>query len=279
MNTHLEMINITDKEFDKIRKFVHSVFGINLTEQKKSLVFGRLQKIIKKHGYKSFDTYFDAVKNDKNGSLVSEFINKITTNHTYFNREKSHFDFYYETALPDVVNNLKIRKSKDLRVWCAASSTGEEPYMLLMLLLEFLGHDADKWDAGLLATDISLDVLNFAIEGIYSEERIAQVPKKFLHKYFKKLPNGSYQVLDQYRKKVLFKRLNLMNPFPFKAPFDIIFARNVMIYFDQPTREKLVQKFYNFLKPGGYLFIGHSETLNKTKANFVSIRPAVYRKI
>ncbi len=184
-----------------------------------------------------------------------------------------------KTALPTVVAQLEKENRKDLRIWCAGCSTGEEPYTLLMLMQEFFGPDYAKWNAGILATDISLKALDTARNGIYPEERIAALPPEFQQKYFRKLGDGNRAVIDRIRQEATFRRFNLMNDsFPFKKPFQIIFCRNVMIYFDQPTRERLVAKFHKFTEPGGYLFIGHSETLGRNQNAYRYLMPAAYRR-
>ncbi|MBN1970273.1 MAG: protein-glutamate O-methyltransferase CheR [Candidatus Delongbacteria bacterium] len=277
-NDLLSSIGINDEEFYLLKSYIHKHFGINLTTQKKSLLIGRLQKVIKDKALNSFNDYYNFLINDSTGKAASELINKISTNHTYFNREKAHFEYYVNYALPDVLNNNSSTKMKDIRIWCAASSTGEEPYMLTILQHELSEKIGKLWDIGLLATDISIEVLNIAKNGIYETEKLTAMPKRLIQKYMHKFDSSSYQMNDNLRNQIVFRRFNLMNDFPFKSQFDIIFARNVMIYFDQQTRDKLINKFYNFLKPGGYLFIGHSETLNRATNKFISVNPAVYQK-
>ncbi|KIH78202.1 MCP methyltransferase, CheR-type [Geoalkalibacter ferrihydriticus] len=272
-------MSISDEEFELLRRLIKSRFGINLTDQKKSLVVGRLQKLLRSTGFQSFRAYYEYLTDGKNESALSELINRISTNHTYFNREKAHFDYFQQVALPAVTENLKRRNSRDLRIWCAGCSSGEEAYTLQMLMLEYFGGDYGRWDAGILATDISERVLSIADQGIYAQERVMQLPETLQRKYFRRLPDGSSQVIESVRKEVTFRRFNLMNrQFPFKKPFDIIFCRNVMIYFDQPTREELVGKFHQLTVPGGYLFIGHSETLGRNHSLYRYVMPAVFQK-
>nr|WP_305045791.1 protein-glutamate O-methyltransferase CheR [Geoalkalibacter sp.] len=273
------LMSISDEEFELLRRLIKARFGINLTDQKKSLVVGRLQKLLRSTGFASFRDYYEHLVQEKNEGALSELINRISTNHTYFNREKAHFDYFQQNALPAVADILKRHNSRDLRIWCAGCSSGEEAYTLQMLMMEYFGGDYARWDAGLLATDISERVLAIAREGIYPQERVMQLPEALQRKYFRRLPDGSSQVVESVRNEVTFRRFNLMNErFPFKKPFHIIFCRNVMIYFDQPTRETLVGKFHQLTVPGGYLFIGHSETLGRNHSLYRYLMPAVFQK-
>lgn len=273
------LMTISDREFEQMRRLIYERFGINLTEQKRSLLVGRLQKLIRDAGFGSFGDYYDALVNEPGEAGLSELIDRISTNHTYFNREKDHFDYLLTTALPAVSAALEKTNRRDLRIWCAGCSSGEEAYMLLILLQEFFGSNYSRWQAGLLATDISLRALASAKAGIYSTDRLAALPSDWRGKYFRQIGPDQWQANDKLRQEATIRRLNLMNPkFPFKQPFQIIFCRNVMIYFDQPTRENLVRKFHQALEPGGYLFIGHSETLGREQTLFHYLQPAAYRK-
>jgi len=272
-------MTIGDEEFNLLRRLIKSRFGINLTDQKRSLVVGRLQKLLRGEGFVNFKQYYEYLVNDKSERGLSELINRISTNHTYFNREKAHFDFFQQTALPAVVEMMRRQNNRDLRIWCAGCSSGEEPYTLQMLMMEHFGSEYSKWDAGILATDISERVLSIARAGIYPQERVAQLPQPLQNKYFRKLPDGNCQVAEAVRKEIVYRRFNLMNEkFPFKKPFHMVFCRNVMIYFDQQTREGLVQRFNQFTVNGGYLFIGHSETLGRNHALYRYVMPAVFQK-
>lgn len=273
------LMSISDEEFKLMRSLIYERVGINLTEQKRSLLVGRLQKLLRKEGFPNFKGYYEHLVSDKTEQALSTLVDLVSTNHTFFNREKAHFDYFYNTALPEVIQRLKSQNRRDLRIWCAGSSSGEEPYMLMMLMQEALGSDYKNWDAGLLATDISDRVLTIAKEGVYSEDKVALVPELLKKKYFRKLPGGDWAVSDQVKKEVFYRRFNLMNKqFPFKKPFDIIFCRNVMIYFDQPTRNALVQRFHQFTAPGGHLFIGHSESLGRSQSLYKYVMPALYQK-
>jgi chemotaxis protein methyltransferase CheR len=274
------MMTITDKEFTLLRTLVYDRFGINLTEEKRSLLVGRLQKLLKATGFASFDSYYSYLSSDKTGKALDELINRVSTNYSYFYREEAHFNFFQNTALPKLIKEQTARNSKELRIWTAGCSTGEEPYMLAMLMLEHLGLDYNNWNAGVLATDISERVLEIARKGVYPDDRITKVPAILKKKYFTPLPNAEVEISARVKKELTLRRFNLMNKeFPFKKPFHMIFCRNVMIYFDQATREALVKRFHKCLKPGGYFFIGHSETLGREQQLYKYVMPACYQKI
>jgi chemotaxis protein methyltransferase CheR len=273
-----EMMHITDAEFHSIRDLVYKRFGISLSEQKRGLVVGRLQKILRQHGFSTFREYYDSLIADKTDAAITELANQITTNHTFFFREEEHFDFFKSDILPWMVKEHKSKNNNDLRIWCAAASSGEEPYTLIIALLEFFGADYKNWDCGLLATDISEKALASAKRGIYDQTRLQGVPSSIINKYFKK--NGdSYEIIDKVKNEVTIRKFNLMNErLPFKKQFDCIWCRNVMIYFDTPTKHALVNRMYDQTVNGGYLLIGHSETLARDQTRWKYIKPAVYRK-
>ncbi|MCM8533741.1 MAG: protein-glutamate O-methyltransferase CheR [Lentisphaeraceae bacterium] len=268
-------IDITDKEFETISKLVYEAFGIILNDSKRSLVVNRLNKLLRTRGLTTFSQYFQQLNDDKTGSELQLLANSISTNHTFFNRESGHFDYYLKTALPEVTKNIS---DKDLRVWCAASSTGEEPYTLAMLQKEFLGMQYNQWKAGLLATDISETALAKASQGVYPEDDVNKLPPTLKNKYFSKA-GDLFSVKPEVKQEVAFRKLNLVKSFQFKKPFHIIFCRNVMIYFDQPTKDSLIKRMYDNTVPGGYLFIGHSETIPRHNCPYKFIMPAVYRKV
>ena len=270
------MKDITEKEFDKIRAHVKELFGINLGDEKRSLVYSRLRGVLQEQGLTDFSEYYKYLKNDKTGKATTVFIDKITTNHTFFMRESDHFDIFRDKALPFIKEEYG--KQKDLRLWCAACSSGEESYTLQMIVQDFFKNDPG-WNIEMLATDISTTVLDKAVHGVYSNESVSTLPKDWQQKYFKPHETGTSIVVDSVKNKITYRKFNLMeDKFPFKKKFQIIFCRNVMIYFDAETRDTLVSKFYDLTEPGGYLFIGHSESLNHTGTKFKYISPATYRK-
>jgi chemotaxis protein methyltransferase CheR len=273
-----ENIDITNEEFAFIKELIYRNSGITLTDQKKIFVVSRLQKSIKALGFNTFSEYLLYLR--YNPSEISTLINLISTNHTFFYREERHFDYFLKTALPNVVAQLKEKGDNDLRIWCAGCSTGEEAYLLEILLQEFFGKEYFIWNAGILATDISGRVLDVSKAGIYHENRFEKMPPELKNKYFFKIKEDHWKVANKIKNEVTFRRFNLMNEnFPFKKPFHIIFCRNVMIYFDLETRIKLTKKFHRFIVPNGYLFIGHSETIGREQNLFKFIKPAVYRRI
>ncbi|OFZ80226.1 MAG: chemotaxis protein CheR [Bdellovibrionales bacterium RIFOXYD1_FULL_53_11] len=273
------MPELKDSEFREISALVHDKFGIKLPDQKKILVQGRLQGFLKKNSIKTFSEYIRKVRADKTDHELVELVNRITTNHTYFFRESDHFGFFSKTVLPEITDRQASRGVRDIRVWCAGCSSGEEPYALVMLMMEALGSGYAGWNAGVLATDISAKVLAMAKRGVYERDQVDKVPPPIRAKYFKPSGDGGCEVCPTVKKEVTFRSLNLMNAvFPFKKPFQVIFCRNVMIYFDSPTKLALVRRYAKHLEPGGYLFIGHSESLLHEATEFEYVCPAVYRK-
>lgn len=270
---------LTDSEFQRISSLVYDKCGIHLTEQKKTLVAGRLSQLLRQLQLKSFTEYYEYLLGDRSGKALLTLIEKISTNHTFFFRESAHFDFLYETVLPELTSLQKKRHQTSLRIWSAGCSSGEEPYMLAILLLRYFGQQITKSDTGVLATDISRAVLEKAKSGIYAEDNVTRMPRDIKAQYFKQVEGGQWTVADRVKEIVLFRSLNLMRPaFPFKKKFQAIFCRNVMIYFDSPTKKALIKKFFENTAEGGYLFIGHSETLDRKDCPYKFVRPAVYRK-
>lgn len=272
--------NVTDPEFDAIKKLVYDQLGIYLSDQKKALVSNRLLKDIRTKNFGSFSQYIKYLKSDTTGKAVMELADSITTNHTHFFREKEHFDFMVARALPGIVTGLRESNDLDLRIWSAGCSSGEEPYTIAMVLKEYFGQTYVNWKAGVLASDISESILRAAKTAVYQPDQVAvHVPPQHRNKYFTKDGAGNYVVKPLLRKEVVYRKINLIyDEFQFKKPFHLIFCRNVMIYFDQPTRDELVRKFYDITAPGGYLFIGHSESIRSTDVPYRYIRPAVYKK-
>ncbi len=270
---------ISDQEFGQIRKLVYNNFGINLTDQKKTLVVGRLQKVLREREFSSFQDYYQWLTHDQSGEGLDELANRISTNHTFFNREKAHFEFFSQTVLPEIQARRQQQKSNEVRIWCAGCSSGEEPYTLMMLIMEHFKNNLSQWSPILLATDISATALKTAMAGEYPNDRVDQLPVALRNKYFNKRSDGSMVVKDEVRKRIFFRRHNLMDAtFPFKKEFDTVFCRNVMIYFDRETRNTLVAKYHKHTARGGYLFIGHSETLGRDETEYNYVMPAVYKK-
>ena len=279
-NTLLQgMMAKTDKEFSLFSKMIYSNFGIDLNESKRSLLVRRLQFIVRKQGFPTFQAYYDYLMSNPTDGNFTELVNRITTNYTFFNREPDHFDYFSKVVLPWVHQSHIATNNRDLRVWCAAASTGEEPYMLAMLMMEFLGAHYTNWNAGILGTDISERALTTATKGRYPVDEFDKLPVHLRNRWFKKAGTGELEANAQLKKEVTYRRFNLINKvYPFKKPFDVIFCRNVMIYFDNPTKEHVVSRLYDCLVPGGYLFLGHSESITRGNNRFNYILPAVYRK-
>lgn len=265
------MIHLTDREFGELVDYMKTNYGINL-EKKRLLIESRLYSVLAEKKVSSFTEYFDLIRRKDPGEL-NTMLNKLTTNHTYFLREPGHFRFLREVILPQ---QEKTNRERDLRIWSAGCSTGEEAYTAVMVMKDFFSGARD-WDYRTLATDISTRVLEEAKRGVYPEESLRDVPPRWEKRYFSR--NGQmFALSDEVKREVIFKRVNLMDPFPFSKPFDLIFCRNVMIYFDQETKNRLVGKFCEALKPGGYLFIGHSETIQRDSSGFRYIEPSIYQK-
>lgn len=268
------IIRISDQEFNKLVQFVHSKYGIDLS-QKRLLIEGRLSQTLRNKHLSSFKEYLDLLFKDTTGSEMTLLLNKITTNHSYFARENEHFDFLMNHILPYMEQT---RKDHDLRTWSAGCSAGQEAYNIAMAYDQYFGPRKSSWDTTILATDISQNVLGKAKRAVYPSNNLTDVPLPWKKQYFKALPSGEFQVCEKIRKEVVFKVFNLMDQFQFKKPFDIIFCRNVMIYFDAPTTERLINKFYEATAPGGYLCIGHSEVINKDSTKYNYIMPAIYQR-
>ncbi len=271
------MINITPKEFKQLAALIEDQYGIHLKEEKSTLLTGRLHKVLADLEMKTFTEYYQYLIADKSGTALATLVNKVSTNHTYFMREAEHFDYFYHVVLPYLKTHVR---DKDIRIWCAASSSGEEPYTLAMLTRDFFEDDLGGRDIKILATDISDQALTLAKRGIYTKEQIEPMPKKWQDKYFKKTATNEYAVIDIIKNEVLFRKFNLMEDvFPWRKKLHVIFCRNVMIYFDTPTKDKVIMKMFNSLDDGGYFFIGHSESVNRAVVPFTYLKPAIYRKM
>lgn len=270
------MFSITRKEFKELTDYIKKNYGISLKEEKKALVTGRLHHVLTQKKFNNFTEYYEYIVSDNTGEAVITLLDKITTNHTFFMREVDHFYYFRDWVLPYLTCTVK---QKDLRIWSAGCSSGEEPYTLAMIIDEFFGKEKMLWDTKILATDISSKVLNTAVNGIYKNDAITVLPANWKLNYFKRKDTENNVLIDKIKNEVIFRKFNLMEEvFRFKKKFHVIFCRNVMIYFDNKTKWELVNKFYDLTEPGGYLFIGHSESLNREETKYKYIMPAVYRK-
>jgi chemotaxis protein methyltransferase CheR len=266
------MIHLSDQEFTQLVDYIRGDFGINLSK-KRLLIEARMFSVLTEKKLSSFTEYFELLKKGGTEEL-NTLLNKLTTNHTYFMREPAHFEFMKQRFLPEME---KSNPEKVLRIWSAGCSTGEEAYTAIMVMKDYFGAGS-SWDYRILATDISTQVLDNAQIGIYSQESLRNIPDTWERRYFKKVEEQTFQLAEEIRKEVIFRRFNLMDPFPFQKKFDLIFCRNVMIYFDQQTKNELISKFYQMLRPGGYLFIGHSETVQRETVAFKYVEPSIYQK-
>jgi chemotaxis protein methyltransferase CheR len=272
-------VELTDAEFEKISRLVYDQCGINLADGKKELVKARLGKRIRTGQFRSFRDYYQSVLDDPSGQELVHLLDSISTNFTFFFREQKHFDYLRSELLPELMKK-KPNGGRRLRFWSAGCSSGEETYSIAMTLLEAIDNPLAR-EVSILGTDISTKVLKVAQEGIFHKERVRSLPPWLVKKYFL---NGDrnwqdyVKIKDRVKQWVQFKRLNLMEPFHFKEPFDCIFCRNVMIYFDKKTQTDLVNRFYDCLDNGGALLIGHSESLTGIRHRFNYLRPAVYKK-
>lgn len=262
---------LASHEFTEIRDLLYDICGINLQSGKEGLVTSRLSKRLRKLGHVDFAAYLRHVRDDP--KELSELVDALTTNKTSFFRESQHFDFLTEAVLPTLAE-----RGDAARFWSAGCSTGEEPYTLAMVLSE-TRPAARRLDARILATDISSRALAQARAGRYSAATVADVPSHLLQRHFvrERAPGDDrYRVGEAVRRLVTFARLNLMAHWPMRGPFDVILCRNVMIYFDRPTQQRLVDRFADLLAPSGYLIVGHSESLTALSHRLTYVQPAVY---
>ncbi|WP_286235701.1 CheR family methyltransferase [Thalassotalea sediminis] len=269
---------LTDKEFNFICQFVYQNTGIVLNDSKREMVYRRLTRIVRERKLPSFSDYCRLLR-DNSEQETPFFINAITTNLTSFFREKHHFDYLLSHELPQLVQ--KNASSKRIRIWSSACSTGEEPYSIAMTLYKVLKPYFSSWDVKVLATDIDSEVLAKAKSGIYAQNRIEDLPDDYKKAFFKRGTgkNSDNVIVDGcIQQLITFKQLNLLNGWPMSGPFDVIFCRNVIIYFDKPTQLELFERYYEMLAPGGLLILGHSENLGSYQQYFTNVGRTIFRK-
>lgn len=266
---------LSTKTFQQFREIVYEHSGIVLADNKRPLVKGRIARRMRTMGIDDYEHYIKFVLEDSSNRELQELLDAISTNVTSFYREAHHFDFMRKLIADRL--QLGVRK---LRVWSAACSTGEEPYTIAIEILEAAGNTSI--DAKILATDISTEVIEKCQKGIYSSSVVQPVPPLLRKKYFEapdKHSNGTLQVTDKLRKMLSVRRFNLTSfPYSVAGPIDLIFCRNVMIYFDRPTRTKIIGEFERIVAPGGYIFVGHSESLSGMTNHSTCVRPSIYRR-
>ena len=263
---------ITHQEFTLFQRLIYRIAGINLADSKQTLLVGRLQRRLRQYNLNTFSEYYRMLASGDNPAEVQTMVDLLTTNETYFFREPTHFEFLSHDVLPNY------RRADNFRIWSAASSTGEEPFTLAMLLADKLGNT--PWE--IVGSDISTQVLAKARQGHYPMDRNEGIPQEYLRKYCLKgvrAQAGTFLIAPQLRERVTFRQINLTQPIPSDmGSFQIIFLRNVMIYFDPETKRKVVANLLPRLLPGGYLIIGHSESLNGITDQLTTIKPTIYRK-
>ena len=264
----------TKKDFERIAKIIYKVSGISLSDRKQDMVYSRLARRLRKVGKTSFTDYLDFVVSDNQEQ--KEFVNSLTTNLTHFFREEHHFDYLTDVLFPEIFSKY----NKRIRIWSAGCSTGEEPYTLAMVW-EHLKNKPSNIDFKILATDLDTNVIETGQRGVYSVDKLAPISEEYL-KWFEQTnectPNQK-QVDEQLKKYIYFKQLNLMQDWPMSGPFQLIICRNVLIYFDKPTQEKLVRRYYDLLEPGGCLILGHSESLGNNRDLFDNLGKTIFRKL
>ncbi len=268
---------LTDKLFQQFSSLVYQQTGIFLKPEKKELLNARLGKRLRHCQIASFQQYYDFVLNDASGVELIHLIDAVSTNFTSFFREKTHFDYLSSTVLTEFADQ---GQGGDFRVWSAACSSGEEPYTLAIVLSEFAAREP-RFRFTIHATDISTKVLAIAQKGVYAVDKVQAVGTDLVRRYFQRGKSGSaglVKVKKELSQAISFQRFNLMDPYPWQAELDVIFCRNVMIYFNRETQQQLVDKFYTCLKPGGHLFIGHSESLTAISNRFKQVTTTGYRK-
>ncbi len=272
---NIREFEFSNRDFEALRKLVKQHTGINLSEHKKEMLYSRLARRLRALNLDSFANYCKLLQADGEDELM-QFMNSVTTNLTAFFREPHHFDFLGKTLLPQLM--IKNQATKKLRIWSAGCASGEEPYSIAMVIKEIMPID---WDVRILATDLDSNVLTRGAKGIYDKEKLNGISEARLQRWFKKGTGtqvGKVQISPQLQDMVAFKRLNLMHTWPMQGPLDIIFCRNVVIYFDKPTQRLLFDRFANLLTLGGHLFIGHSENLFQLTTRFRLVQQTVYIK-
>ena len=269
-------MKLTDAEFMKLSSYIQKNYGIFLKEEKKMMIEARLTDMLTKKSITSFEQFHNMLQNDISGELKKELAIRITTNYTYFMREEDTFSFFARNVLPWIE---KVCRDRSLRVWSAGCSTGEEPYNLSMVIADYFMNKPDKWDKQILASDLSDKVLEVARKGVYSAEKINCLPDGWKKRYLSKLDEENYVFRDVIKKEICFKKINLIEPFfPYKKKFHAILCRNVMIYFDDKTRNEIIHKFVENLEDGGFLLIGKTESVDRHLHNLEYVKPGIYRK-
>jgi chemotaxis protein methyltransferase CheR len=264
----------TAEDFNVLRKLSNEYSGIQVPDERFDMFYSRLSKRVRKLGLNDFKEYCQYLRNNHDDEFT-EFINAITTNLTSFFREQHHFDYLKNVVIPELL--VRNKGTKQIRIWSAGCSTGEEPYSLAMTLLENV---SAGWDVQILATDLDTHVLKTASDGIYTQDRITDLSPDILKRWFMKSKSSPehVKVKSELQQIIQFKQLNLMQEWPMKTVFDVIFCRNVLIYFDRETKAALAKRYAKMLASKSWLFIGHSESLNQICNEFELVATTSYRK-
>ena len=282
-NSLISSIRLSEKDFRRLGEFIHATYGIKMPPVKKTMLEARLQKRLRKLGMESFKEYIKFLFSPEGmKEELPEMVNEVTTNKTDFFREPAHFTYLVQTAIPELINSTGAGVRRPLGVWSAGCSTGEEPYTLAMVLDNY-AEKMESFRYNILATDISMQVLEKAALGIYEEDKVLPVPLEMKKKHLlrsKDRKKKHVRIVPELRSKVHFRPLNFMDgDFGMREKMDIIFCRNVIIYFDRPTQEGLLNRLVSHLVPNGYVFMGHSETLSGLNVPLKLVASTVYRKI
>jgi len=271
---------LTDSDFKRLSEFIYGNYGIKMPNEKRTMLEGRLMKRLRVNQIRSFAEYCDYVFSEEGMEKeLIHMINVVSTNKTDFFREPAHFEFLYETVLPEFHQK---NTGEPLKIWSSASSSGEEPYTIAMVISEYARQLGAPLPYTILGTDISSDILERAQMGVYKDERIIDVPLSYKRRYFmanKDPQKKLVRVVPELRRNTLFMRLNLMDTtYPINEKFHVIFCRNVLIYFDRPTQEAVINKLCNHLVPGGYFFLGHSESATGMQVPLTPLKPTIFRR-
>lgn len=269
---------LTQQEFDRIKTMLQDTTGIALAETKKDLVQGRLMRRLRALGLESFAEYIELVADPNAVDEQREMVNALTTNLTSFFRESHHFDYLGGTILPELARTPGSQQRR-IRIWSAGCSSGEEPYSIAMTVCAKMPN-LPSWDVRILATDIDTNMVATGERGCYDVSKIQSIPESYKKRFLTRPDRGNMvRIAENTRELIAFRQLNLLGSWPMQGPFDVIFCRNVIIYFDKPTQRTLFDRFANILAPRGWLIVGHSETLFRLSDRFEGLGRTIYRKI
>ncbi|MGO8919203.1 MAG: CheR family methyltransferase [Stellaceae bacterium] len=268
---------LLDSDFSTIVRLVKEQTGIVLGERKRDLVYGRLSRRLRALGIEDFSDYCQILESAEGEAERRMMVNAITTNLTGFFREAHHFEFLSSKVLPDLAESRPAAVRR-LRIWSAGCSSGEEPYSIAMTIGKALG-DSKRWDAKILATDVDTDMVATAKAGRYDSKRAEAIPAPLRHQFVTQIDDDTVEMSEALKSLIVFNQLNLFDPWPMRGAFDVIFCRNVVIYFDKPTQRALFDRFADILRPDGWLFIGHSESLFQVCDRFRHVGRTIYRRL